>query len=147
MVTEEAGTNTELALRGRKLPASRVKRPARRRIGKPAAVWREQLSTRKPHPADAPGLARKDLAERVGVTYAQLLFRERGTSKPAVWFLVKLLKILGTTFDDLLAAGEPPPRRGFMRIFGLGCNFQPRPATSSMTGRRTNPTSSKGSFA
>ncbi len=87
---------------------------------------RKTRKTRKPPPKDPfairlgrgirtlrtrQGIARKDLAEQLEVTYAQLGFWERGTSKPQVWVLVRLVKILGTTFEHLLAEEEPPPPR------------------------------------
>ncbi len=51
-------------------------------------------------------LTRKGLAIRLCVTSTRLGYWERGTCQPPVDVLVDLNELLGTTFEELLAAGE-----------------------------------------
>jgi transcriptional regulator with XRE-family HTH domain len=64
-------------------------------------------------------MTRKSLASRLRVTANCVGQWERGVSRPVVEMLPELLRVLETTFEELLAAGEPKASTHLWRHEGL----------------------------
>ena len=59
----------------------------------------------------AQGLSLRGVAEAVGVSASLVSQVETGKTQPSVSTLYAMVSHLGISMDDLLEAGDPPPRR------------------------------------